>query len=120
MTAPLPNAEISFRAGPINTYTNAAGHGAVIALDPHTGEKKWSFDMYDVNTSGILTTASDLLFVGGREGYFQALNANSGVLLWKSNLGGETVAAPMSYQVDGEQYIVIAAGNSLFAFGLRK
>ena len=57
------------RQGPVNTYTEALAHGAVIALDPHTGKKKWSFEMHDVNTSGILTTASDLLFSGGREGY---------------------------------------------------
>jgi alcohol dehydrogenase (cytochrome c) len=106
--------------GPINTYTEAAGHGSVIALDPHTGEKKWSFEMHDVNTSGILTTASDLLFVGGREGYFQVLNAESGALLWKANLGGLVSAAPLTYQVDGNQYVVIASGNALFAFGLRK
>ena len=120
-TAPIPGAENpgGTRQGPINSYTEAAGHGAVIAIDPRTGEKKWSFDMHDVNTSGILTTASDLLFVGGREGYFQALNADSGSLLWKANLGGEIVAAPMTYRVDGKQYVVIAAGNSLFAFALR-
>jgi alcohol dehydrogenase (cytochrome c) len=106
--------------GPINTYTEAAGHGAVIALDPQTGEKKWLFEMHDVNTSGVLTTASDLLFVGGREGYFQVLNAKSGALLWKANLGGLVGAGPMTYQADGNQYVVIAAGNALFAFGLRK
>jgi alcohol dehydrogenase (cytochrome c) len=106
--------------GPVNTYTDAAGHGGVIALDPRSGEKKWSFEMYDVNTGGILTTASDLLFVGGREGYFQALNGNSGSLLWKVNLGGEIAAGPVTYQVGGKQYIAIAAGNSLFTFALRK
>ena len=89
-------------------------------MDPHTGEKKWSYYMTDVNVSGILTTASDLLFVGGREGYFHALDAKSGSLLWKTNLGGEIVAGPMSYRIDGKQYVVIASGNSLFAFGLRE
>ena len=73
-----------------------------------------------MNTSGILTTASDLLFVGGREGYFQALNARTGALLWKQNLGGEIVAGPISFEVDGKQYITIAAGNSLFAYALRE
>ena len=43
--------------------------------------------MTDVTDSGILTTASDLLFTGGREGYFQALDARTGALLWKANLG---------------------------------
>jgi glucose dehydrogenase len=76
--------------------------------------------MHDVNTSGILTTASDLLFVGGREGYFQALDARTGALLWKQNLGGEIIAAPISFQVDGKQYVTVNSGNSLFAFALRE
>jgi len=107
------------RQGPVNTYTEALGHGAVIALDPHTGKKKWSFEMHDVNTSGILTTASDLVFSGGREGYFQALDARTGALLWKVNLGGEIIAGPIAYQVDGKQYVSIASGNGLFVFALR-
>jgi glucose dehydrogenase len=75
--------------------------------------------MHDVTTSGVLTTAADLLFVGGREGYFHALDARTGALLWKVNVGGETAAGPMSYQVDGKQYIAVAAGHSLFTFALR-
>ncbi|HEV8318927.1 MAG TPA: PQQ-binding-like beta-propeller repeat protein, partial [Vicinamibacterales bacterium] len=55
--------------GPINNWTEAAGHGAVKAIDPRTGTEKWKFYMTDVSASGILTTASDLLFTGGREGY---------------------------------------------------
>ena len=54
--------------GPINNWTDAVGNGAVMAIDPKTGERKWRFDMTDVTDSGILTTASDLLFTGGREG----------------------------------------------------
>ena len=56
------------RRSPINNWTDAVGHGAVIAIDPRTGEQKWKFDQFDVTDSGILTTASDLLFTGGREG----------------------------------------------------
>jgi alcohol dehydrogenase (cytochrome c) len=121
-TSPIPGAEnpAGARQGPVNTYTEALGRGAVVALDPETGKKKWKFDMHDVNTSGILTTASDLLFVGGREGYFQALDARTGALLWKENLGGEIVAGPMTYQVGGQQYIAIASGNSLFTFAPRE
>jgi alcohol dehydrogenase (cytochrome c) len=120
-TTPIEGAEnpVSTRQGPINTYTEALAHGAVIAIDPHTGEKKWKFEMHDVNTSGILTTDSDLLFVGGREGYFQALDARTGTLLWKVNLGGEVIAGPMTYAVDGKQYVEVAAGNNLFVFALR-
>ena len=68
----------------------------------------------------ILTTASDVLFTGGREGYFQAIDARTGQLLWKSNLGGQMAAGPITYQVDGKQYVAIAAGHAIFAFGLRE
>jgi alcohol dehydrogenase (cytochrome c) len=121
-TSPIRGAEnpSGQRQGPVNTYTEALAHGAVAALDPETGQAKWKFEMHDVNTSGILTTASDLLFVGGREGYFQALNARTGALLWKQNLGGEIIAGPMTYQVDGKQYVTIASGNGLFTFALRE
>ena len=74
--------------------------------------------MTDVTDSGVLSTASDLIFTGGREGYFQALNARTGELLWKMNLGGQMAAGPMSYQVDGRQYVAIASGRSIFAFAL--
>src|SRR5262249_51891030 len=105
--------------GPINTWNEGNAHGVVMALDPRTGEKKWAFDMHDVVTSGVLTTASDLLFVGGREGYFIALDARNGSLLWKSTVGGEIATGPISYAVDGTQYIGVAAGHDYFAFALR-
>jgi hypothetical protein len=72
----------------------------VLAIDPRTGERKWAFKMHDVTDSGILTTAGDLVFTGGREGYFFALDARNGALLWKATVGGQVGAAPISYQVD--------------------
>jgi alcohol dehydrogenase (cytochrome c) len=121
-TSPIPGADNpgGIRTGPINMYTEALATGGVVAIDPHTGDKKWKFAMHDVNTSGILTTVTDLLFVGGREGYFQALDARTGALLWKQNLGGDIIAGPISFQVDGKQYVTIAAGNSLFTYALRE
>jgi alcohol dehydrogenase (cytochrome c) len=104
--------------GPINTWTEAAGHGAILALDPSTGQQRWKFTMTDVTDSGILTTASDLLFAGGREGYFQALDARTGALLWKANLGGAINSGPMTYRVGNRQYVSVIAGLSLFTFGL--
>jgi len=106
------------RRGPINNWTEAAGHGAVIAIDPQTGDRKWTYYMTDVTDSGVLTTASDVLFTGGREGYFQAIDARNGQLLWKTNLGGQVAAGPITYQVDGKQYVAIAAGHAMFAFAL--
>ena len=105
--------------GHVNRWTEAVGNGAVIALDPRTGEQRWKFEMTDMTTSGILTTASDVLFTGGREGYFYAFDARDGELLWRTTLGGVVHNGPMSYQVDDTQYVAAAAGNVLFVFGLR-
>ena len=104
--------------GPINTWTREVGHGSVLAFNPVTGKKVWQWETYDVQCSGILTTATDLLFVGGREGYFQALDARTGDLLWRAVPGGNALAAPITYAVDGQQYVAIASGHSLFVFGL--
>jgi alcohol dehydrogenase (cytochrome c) len=92
----------------------------VLALDATGGELKWRFPMTDVTDSGILTTASDVLFTGGREGYFQALDARTGTLLWKANLGAQIVSGPMSYEVEGRQYVATISGLSLCVFGLRE
>ena len=118
---PVPDAPTvpGLTRGPINTWTDAAGHGAVLAVDALTGEARWKFEMTDVISSGILTTASNLLFTGARSGYFQALDASTGDLLWRANLGGQLVNGPMTYEVDGEQYVAVIAGNALSTFALR-
>jgi alcohol dehydrogenase (cytochrome c) len=107
------------RTSPINDWTDAVGHGAVLALDPHTGKTVWKFDQYDVTDGGVLTTATDLLFTGGREGYFHALDARTGAALWKASLGGQIVNGPITYAVDSKQYVAVISGNSLYAFALR-
>jgi alcohol dehydrogenase (cytochrome c) len=107
------------RRTPINNWTDAVGHGSVLAIDPRSGETKWKFEQFDVSDSGILTTASDLLFTGGREGFFHALDARTGKLLWKASLGGQIVNGPMSYEVDGKQYVATISGHNLVVFALR-
>ncbi len=103
----------------VNRRLPEEGYGAVQAFDPKTGQKKWEFKMSDVTDSGILTTASDLLFSGGREGYFFALDARTGALLWKTSVGGAVSAAPMSFSAGLRQHVAIAAGSSLFVYALR-
>jgi alcohol dehydrogenase (cytochrome c) len=105
--------------GPINNWTEATGTGAVLALNPRTGEPAWKFTMTDVTDSGILTTASDVLFTGGREGNFQALDARTGKLLWMSRLGSQIVNGPITYSVDGKQYVTVISGLSMVTFALR-
>jgi alcohol dehydrogenase (cytochrome c) len=110
----------SIRFPQVNNRKEEDGHGAVRAIDPQTGERKWEFKMTDVTDAGILTTASDLLFTGGREGYFFALDARTGALLWKVNVGGGVASGPISYAVGGRQYVAVAAGAAVFAYALRE
>jgi len=107
-------------AGPINNWTDSVGNGAILALDPRTGQRRWRFEMTDVSMSGVLTTATDLLFAGSREGHFHALDARDGELLWRASLGGQIANGPMTYMVDGRQHVAVAAGHSLYVFALRE
>jgi alcohol dehydrogenase (cytochrome c) len=107
------------RTSPINNWTDVVGHGVLLAMDPRTGRPRWRFEQFDVSDSGMLTTASDLLFTGGREGYFHALDARTGEEIWKAALGGQIVMAPVTYEVNGRQYITVISGNSMVTFGLR-
>jgi alcohol dehydrogenase (cytochrome c) len=111
---PVPN----LRRGPINNWTDAAGYGAVLAIDPNTGEPKWRFPMTDVTDTGIVTTASDLLITGGREGYLQIVDARTGTLLWRTNLGAQMLNNPITYAVNGKQYVSAMGGLTLFTFAL--
>jgi alcohol dehydrogenase (cytochrome c) len=109
----------------------------VQAIDPATGERKWAFELRDgIHAAGVLTTASDLLFSGTyrlgnaanrqvepdpeslADGYFYALNARTGRLLWSMPLGGDIRSGPMTYSLNGRQYVAVTAGTSLFAFTL--
>ena len=93
-------------------------YGVVRSYDPETLDKVWEFRMADITWAGTLATAGDLVFGGGREGYFFALDAESGELLWKEAVGGQVNAGPMSFEVNGRQHIAVAAGNALFTFAL--
>jgi alcohol dehydrogenase (cytochrome c) len=110
------------------------GYGAIRAIDPLTGQRQWEFKRSDaVFSTGILTTASDLLFTGvGRDlfsdpaawrladRYFYALDARTGQLLWRMALTYSVQSTPITYAVRGKQYVAVAAGNTLFTFALRQ
>lgn len=113
--SPIP----SITRSPITKWGPEWGYGVVRALNPITGEKVWDYKMQDVSDAGILTTGSDLLFSGNREGYFFALDAKTGKELWKRYLGMQVAASPITYTVDGVQYVSVPAGHAIFTFGAR-
>jgi alcohol dehydrogenase (cytochrome c) len=115
-----PRSLVGLQGTTVNQRNEDECYGAVRAIDPKTGEQKWEYKMLDVTDAGILTTATDLLFSGGREGYFFALDGRNGDLLWKANVGGPVASGPISYAVNGTQYIAVSAGNSLMVYALKQ
>jgi alcohol dehydrogenase (cytochrome c) len=93
-------------------------YGVIRAYDPETLTPVWEHRMADITWGGVVSTAGDVVFGGGREGYFLALHAATGELLWKAPLGGQINSGPQTFAVDGRQYVTVAAGSALFAFAL--
>ena len=92
--------------------------GAVRAIEPATSQIKWELKHLSPSWSGVLSTAGGLVFTGDAEGNFMALDATTGKILWHFQCGASVYASPMTYAIDGKQYVAIAAGTALFAFGL--
>src|SRR5204863_3844602 len=92
--------------------------GALRALDPATSKLKWEWKHTSPTWAGVLSTAGGLVFTGDAEGNFIALEAASGKVLWHFQCGASVFSSPMSFAIDGKQYVAVAAGSALFAFGL--
>ncbi len=98
---------------------NLWANSTIRALDYRTGKVVWNHETgEDENGAGILTTAGHLLFSADTSGNLLALDAASGKTLWHLNAGGRVAASPMSYQLDGRQYVLFAVQDVLYAFAL--
>ena len=91
----------------------------VMAFDVRTGRKLWTFPVSRGSLqAGVLATRGEVVFAATAEGNLIALDSRTGKSLWHFQTGGPIMAAPMSYGVDGTQFIAIAAGNTLYSFAL--
>jgi alcohol dehydrogenase (cytochrome c) len=90
----------------------SSAHGALWALDVHTGKIVAKQQFPIPNESGMLSTAGDLLFTGHRDGRFAAYDSDSLNELWSFGLGTPITAPPISYSVAGKQYIAVVAGGT--------
>jgi hypothetical protein len=91
------------------------------AIDIQTGAVRWTIPYrgnQDYLFAGAMTTAGGLVFFSSREGEFMAADALSGELVWHFNTGGSIRASPMSYAVEGRQYVAIVSKGGVFAFAL--
>ena len=112
-TSPKPQ---GYAGGNSNLWTQAA----LEAIDVRTGEIKWSHDYPEVGGgnagSGILTTAGGLLFTGGAGAVFVAHDPATGKPLWHQRLQRPVTNGPSTWMLDGLQYVIVGAGDTLYAF----
>jgi alcohol dehydrogenase (cytochrome c) len=90
------------------------------AIDYQTGKIKWTHPWETGNNSGLLSTAGNLLFTGAPGGFLEALNATTGEALWHSKLQGAVRVPPSTWELDGNQYVLVGSGDTLYAFTLAK
>jgi len=92
----------------------------LLAYSLESDKPAWRFPQVGSGHSagGTMTTAGGLLFFGDDAQSFEAVDAQTGKPLWHFNTGQGMHASPMSYAVNGKQYVAIAAGSDIFSFGL--
>jgi len=116
-TGPRPGA--GYTGTGVEEDRDVGAPGAIRALDPETGNVRWNFPIQEGSSSaGVLATAGGVLFASSRDGYLIALDAATGKALWRYQTGAAIRSSPVSYAVDGKQYIAVASGSALITFAL--
>jgi alcohol dehydrogenase (cytochrome c) len=111
--------------GAAERHVSSVG-GSLKAIDYKTGKVRWSHPLamnaggYGGGPMGLLSTAGGLLFGNDGGGNFVAYDAATGKPLWHAGLGANTSNGPQTFMLDGRQYVVVGAGDSLFAFALQE
>lgn len=95
-----------------NIEKNGVQDGPFVAINVDTGKIAWQYKAPQPLMGGALATAGNLVFMGEGNGWFNAFNAKTGERLWRFNLGAGVNAPPITYQVNGEQYVAVAAGGN--------
>jgi alcohol dehydrogenase (cytochrome c) len=103
-----PNGNQNVRVG---RELNPASPPHISAFDPLTGKRQWEFPTKFFNNASLLATAGDLIFGGDLDGDAFALDARTGKKLWSFNTGARIVGAPVSFSVNGKQFVAIASGG---------
>ena len=95
------------------------GKGVIEAIDYQTGKIRWSHEVGPEGSgAGVLTTDSGLTFTGDAHGNFLALDSSDGKTLWHAGSGSHIVSSPITYELDGRQYLLTSSGGMMFAWAL--
>jgi glucose dehydrogenase len=89
-----------------------SGYGTVTALDVSTGRVAWQDRFNQGVVGGSVSTAGGVTFVGEGNGYFDALDTKSGERLWRFQTGAGVNAAPIVFELDGQEYVAVASGGN--------
>jgi alcohol dehydrogenase (cytochrome c) len=100
--------------------TEEKSWGMLKAIDPLTGEKHWEFQYQKPPWAGTLSTSGGLIFAGDEDGYLMAFDAKTGKVLWKMYTGSRLVTAPITFMIEGRQYITMPSGSAVLTFALPK
>ena len=89
--------------------------GEFVAFDPATGERVWVYhtDSGAPMSASALATAGGIVFGGTSDRSFFALHTETGELLWKMRLNGDISGSPVTFTVDGKQYVAVGAGGRI-------
>jgi alcohol dehydrogenase (cytochrome c) len=110
---------VQWESGATQRPRDQKNFGALRAIDPATGERKWEFRYPTVSSSGVLSTASGLVFNADGDGNILALDSRTGKNLWHYQTGsGIRATAGTTYMLDGKQYLLVPSGSTLVAFAL--
>jgi glucose dehydrogenase len=88
----------------------------LVAMDYKTGKPRWTHKWEGNVRAGVLSTGGNLVFTGGPSQDLVALNATTGAALWHARLNAGVSNGPISYELDGRQFIIVGAGDTLWAF----
>jgi alcohol dehydrogenase (cytochrome c) len=126
--AEYPGGDKLWLGGAFKTIPGEKQWGRLAAVNLDTGKMVWNADTDQPLMGGVLATAGNLVFTGEGNGHFNAYDARNGKKLWSFQCGAGVNAPAVSYEVDGKQYIAVAAGgntqldfkrgNSVFVFAL--
>ena len=100
--------------------TEEGGQVILRAIDPKTAKRVWEYPMTGFGRmwTGTVSTGGGVVFSGDDDGHIAALDARTGRHLWHFNMGESLTASPITYEVNGKQYVAIASATAIFSFGL--
>jgi len=98
---------------------NRVNVGSIYAISAETGATLWTYEQR-AGMLSLLSTAGGLIFGGDTNGRFRAFDQRSGRVLWEINLGSPISGYPVSFAVDGKQYVAVSTGSSLTAMGANR